>query len=321
MRHLLLYESLFPSSKTRWGFRRLPFASMARGSSSHGCLGVSPAVDRGSAKMMSCYPIIQPLLLSYCPGSGSSSYSARVLSQCGIAKRALYSRPGMRKLRITYPSMTDSVRSKLLGCRKWGLSPLPLHSATLVRFRPLSHTNGHLSAPFYSKEVTESLKVLLHKKEMAFISLANTYAEQRHRSYRYAERCLWATWGLLAVLLLLLFIGTYHVYSWNVIEPITYLFSLLLIWVCLLWYKRYGNEFSFAMFRRRVAERHFIRQQVPHVFFRRYGATDEAMTRMPYRTMDDAEREIRVLVREIHSLRKQIRHSITVQQSYTKKFE
>lgn len=95
--------------------------------------------------------------------------------------------------------------------------------------------------------------------------LASLPAASLFHDYAAAERCatvvLWVTFSALSLVLVLLFVGTYRTYSWNVIEPITYLCGGCLTWACVLWFKHTKGEFSFLSLRKIIVDWEFSRRR------------------------------------------------------------
>lgn len=113
--------------------------------------------------------------------------------------------------------------------------------------------------------VLSQLSSLLKKKEMAFSEKVIRFEMAYTRSYRFAESCLWVLWGSFLFILFLLFLGTYRIFSWNVIEPITYLLGYTQILCGLWWYQRHGLEFSCSIFRKSLAESYYQRTFMRHI--------------------------------------------------------
>lgn len=104
------------------------------------------------------------------------------------------------------------------------------------------------------------LSFLLEEKEEVFKKRSRLFYHVSAKSYWYAECYLWMLWGAFLVIVVFLFLGTYRTFSWNVIEPITYLFGYTGILCALWWYQRHGQEFSCTLFRKVVAERLYQRK-------------------------------------------------------------
>lgn len=108
--------------------------------------------------------------------------------------------------------------------------------------------------------VLSRLDRLLNEKEVMFAERMKHFQFAYTRSYRYAEWCLWGLWSGLLCMLFLLFLGTYHIFSWNVIEPVTYLLGYTQILCGLWWYQRHGAQFSCSFFRKQIAESYYQRR-------------------------------------------------------------
>lgn len=136
-----------------------------------------------------------------------------------------------------------------------GLRSSPLSRAAVPQNLKQHQRVGESETPQKKDFFLSQLSFLLEGKEKDFRKRSRLFYHVCTKSYWYAECYLWVLWGTFIVIVVSLFLGTYRTFSWNVIEPITYLFGYTGILFALWWYQRYGQEFSCTLFRKIVAER------------------------------------------------------------------
>lgn len=122
----------------------------------------------------------------------------------------------------------------------------------------LQSDNAEVEKYWDSSDV-QKMERLLHEKEIVFAQKYSEFQMVHHESYCYAQRGLWIFWGCLVGIWCFLLLGTYRLFSWSFIEPITYLLSCAAIGCCVLWYRSMGLEFSIAAFRKVLMEHYYMR--------------------------------------------------------------
>lgn len=128
-----------------------------------------------------------------------------------------------------------------------------------------AHLTQHL-LPLHARKVKEWLSFNAAADSRQTAAAAYPSVMEHYRTaQRGATYGLWALWTALCGAVGLLFIGTYRTFSWNVMEPVTFLCGSALVWATLLWFKRQRIEFSFPALRTVVAERSFGRLALPRV--------------------------------------------------------